>query len=179
MFQDYGLGSEGDDRRLTGAGVGYAYSFNSISDFLLDFRIADSASADDGDDIVVEVDDPDRTQLDFTAQYNHAFTPVITGSVGYQLTQRYRGPGRRHQPPRLPADRPELRHRVLIRVRPVQGADARAAHAHVRRFRLIMIGNRSSPPRPAPAAPCAGRGSPPAVAAGAAGCARAARPGRA
>ena len=93
VFQDYGLGSEGDDRRLTGAGVGYAYSFNSISDFLLDFRIADSASADDGDDIVVEVDDPDRTQLDFTAQYNHAFTPVITGSVGYQLTQRYEDPG--------------------------------------------------------------------------------------
>ena len=58
MFQDYGLGSEGDDRRLTGAGVGYAYSFNSISDFLLDFRIANSASADDGDDIGVEVDDP-------------------------------------------------------------------------------------------------------------------------
>ena len=32
-------------------------------------------------------------QLDFTAQYNHAFTPVITGSVGYRLTQRYEDPG--------------------------------------------------------------------------------------
>jgi hypothetical protein len=95
VFQDYGLGSEGDDRRLIGAGVGYGYTFNSISDFLLDFRISDSARADDGDDDDGggDADDPDRTQLDFTAQYNHAFTPVITGSVGYQLTQRYEDPG--------------------------------------------------------------------------------------
>jgi hypothetical protein len=91
VFQDYGLGSEGEDRRLVGAGVGYSYTINSISDVLLDFRVADSASADDGDTDPA-ADDPDRTQLDFTAQYNHAFTPVITGSVGYQLTQRYEDP---------------------------------------------------------------------------------------
>lgn len=81
VFQEYGLGSEGDDRRLTGAGVTYDYEVNEVSGIAFDVSYANSASADDDNA------DPDRRQLDFTAQYSRAFTDVVAGSVGYRMTQ--------------------------------------------------------------------------------------------
>jgi hypothetical protein len=85
-FQNYGLGSEGDDRRVTGIGLGYSLQVNSVSTLLFDFSAANSASADD------DADDPDRSRLDFTAQYTRNFTQLVAGSVGYTLTQRYEDP---------------------------------------------------------------------------------------
>lgn len=84
IFQEYGLGSEGDDRRLTGAGVTYSYEVNQISDLAFDVTYANSASADDESD---DFSDPDRRQFDFTAQYNRAFTDVVEGAIGYRVTQ--------------------------------------------------------------------------------------------
>jgi hypothetical protein len=89
IFQDYGLGSEGDDRRVTGAGLSYRHEINSFSDLLFDFRAVNSASAgDETDDLGAAVED-DRSQVDFTATYSRAFTRVVSGSLGYRLTQRY------------------------------------------------------------------------------------------
>ena len=85
-FQNYGLGSEGDDRRVTGIGLGYSLQVNSVSTLLFDFSAANSASADD------DSDDPDRSRLDFTAQYTRNFTQLVAASVGYTLTQRYEDP---------------------------------------------------------------------------------------
>ena len=85
-FQNYGLGSEGDDRRVTGVGLGYSLQVNSVSTLLFDFNAANSASADD------DSDDPDRSRLDFTAQYTRNFTQLVAASVGYTLTQRYEDP---------------------------------------------------------------------------------------
>jgi hypothetical protein len=80
-YQNYGLGSEGDDRRVTGIAVGYNYEINSVSTVLFNFNAANSASADD------DTGDPDRNQFDFTAQYTRAFTPVVSASLGYTLTR--------------------------------------------------------------------------------------------
>jgi hypothetical protein len=90
-FQNYGLGSEGDDRRVTGIGLGYSLQVNSVSTLLFDFNAATSASADDPDD-PADADDPDRSRLDFTAQYTRNFTQLVAASVGYTLTQRYEDP---------------------------------------------------------------------------------------
>lgn len=89
IFQEYGLGSEGDDRRLTGAGVTYDYEVNELSSLAFDVSYAHSASADDESD---DFSDPDRQQLDFTAQYNRAFTDVVAGSIGYRMTQYQEDP---------------------------------------------------------------------------------------
>ena len=85
-YQNYGLGSEGDDRRVTGIGLGYSLAVNQVSTLLFDFNAANSASADD------DTEDPDRSRLDFTAQYTREFTDVVAASVGYTLTQSYEDP---------------------------------------------------------------------------------------
>ena len=85
-YQNYGLGSEGDDRRVTGIGLGYSLAVNQVSTLLFDFNAANSASADD------DTADPDRSRLDFTAQYTREFTDVVAASVGYTLTQSYEDP---------------------------------------------------------------------------------------
>lgn len=89
VFQSYGLGSEGDDRRVTGAGLGYRHEVNSFSGLLFDFRATNSASADDETDDLSAADEDDRSQIDFTATYDRSFTRVVSGSLGYRLTQRY------------------------------------------------------------------------------------------
>jgi hypothetical protein len=86
LFQDYGLGSEGEDRRVTGGAIGYEYPINSISDLAFDLSATASTSADDPSDTG---DEGDRQNLNFTAQYNYAFSEVVAASVGYGLTQRH------------------------------------------------------------------------------------------
>jgi hypothetical protein len=88
VFQTYGLGSEGDDRRVTGAGLSYAHEVNSFSGLLFDFRAANSVSADDASDDLGPAGEDERSQIDFTATYNRDFTRVVSGSLGYRLTQR-------------------------------------------------------------------------------------------
>ena len=87
VFQSYGLGSEGDDRRVTGAGLSYQHEINSYSGLLFDLRAANSASAEDADEGVPAQDD--RSQVDFTATYSRDFTRLVRGSLGYRLSQRY------------------------------------------------------------------------------------------
>jgi hypothetical protein len=85
LFQDYGLGSEGEDRRVTGGAVGYIYPINSVSDLAFDLSATASTSAEDISD---DGGDGDRSDLDFTAQYNYALSDVVAASVGYGLTRR-------------------------------------------------------------------------------------------
>ncbi len=89
VFQTYGLGSEGDDRRVTGAGLSYRHEVNSYSDLLFDLRAANSVSANDASDDLSAADENERSQIDFTARYSRDFTRVIRGSLGYRLSQRY------------------------------------------------------------------------------------------
>ncbi len=86
IFQDYGIGSGGDDRRLDGAGITWNYDVNETSSLFFDVSYANSASADE------DSEDPDRRRLDFSAQYNRAFTDVVAGSVGYRMTQYQEDP---------------------------------------------------------------------------------------
>lgn len=86
LFQNFGLGSEGDDRRVTGAGIGYNYNINSVSGLGFNLDASTSASADD------DTSDPDRSQVDFTAQYNREITSVVSASLGYNLTQSFDDP---------------------------------------------------------------------------------------
>ena len=72
--------------RVTGIGLGYSLAVNQLSTLLFDFNAANSASADD------DTADPDRSRLDFTAQYTREFTEVVAASVGYTLTQSYEDP---------------------------------------------------------------------------------------
>jgi hypothetical protein len=88
LFQSYGLGSEGDDRRVTGAGLSYRHEVNSFSGLLFDFRATNSASANDESDDLSAANEDDRSQIDFTATYNRNFTRVVSGALGYRLTQR-------------------------------------------------------------------------------------------
>ena len=87
LFQNYGLGSDGTDRRVTGGGVGYTHAFNSVSGMLLNVDASSSASANDP--ATDTTTSGDRTQVDFTAQYNRALTRKVSAALGYQLTQRY------------------------------------------------------------------------------------------
>lgn len=86
VFQNFGLGSEGDDRRVTGAGLGYSYAINSVSGLGLNLDATSSASADN------DTNDGDRSQVDFIAQYRRDITPVVSASLGYGLTQRFDDP---------------------------------------------------------------------------------------
>ncbi len=80
-YQNYGLGSEGDDRRVTGLGVSYSHQINNLSTVLFDASAANSASADK------DAADPDRNQFGFTAQYTRDFTDVVSASLGYTFTR--------------------------------------------------------------------------------------------
>ena len=85
VFQDYGLGSDGEDQRVTGGGVGYAYTLNSVSDLFFDFNATYNESAGDISDTAGS--DNTSSALNFTAQYNHAFTDVVSASFGYRFSQ--------------------------------------------------------------------------------------------
>jgi hypothetical protein len=85
LFQDYGLGSEGEDRRVTGGELGYEYPINSISDLSFALSARSSTSAEDISDTD---DDGDRSDLSFTTEYSYAFSEVVAASVGYDLTRR-------------------------------------------------------------------------------------------
>lgn len=87
VFQNFGLGSEGDDRQVTGAALGYNYTVNSLSGISLGLDAARSTSAEDEDG-----GDDDRSQVDFTAQYDRTVTETVTASLGYGLTQRFDDP---------------------------------------------------------------------------------------
>ena len=111
-YQNYGLGSEGDDRRVTGIGLGYSLAVNQVSTLLFDFNAANSASADD------DTEDPDRSRLDFTAQYTRELHRRRRRLGRLHPDPELRGSGRRHQQPLLLPDRPELRDRLLSTLRP-------------------------------------------------------------
>lgn len=85
LFQDFGLGSDGEDQRVTGAGVSYAYTLNSVSDLFFDVNAAQTTGADDISDTAGS--DSDNTDLNFSAQLNHAFTDVVSASFGYRYSQ--------------------------------------------------------------------------------------------
>jgi hypothetical protein len=89
VFQNYGLGSEGDERRVTGAGLSYEHEINSYSGLLFDLRAANSVSANDESDDLSAAEEDERSQIDFTATYSRNFTRVVSGSLGYRLSQRY------------------------------------------------------------------------------------------
>jgi hypothetical protein len=89
VFQTYGLGSEGDDRRVTGAGLSYRHEVNSFSGLLFDLRASNSVSANDASDDLGPAEEDERSQIDFTATYSRDFTRVVRGSLGYRLSQRY------------------------------------------------------------------------------------------
>lgn len=88
LFQTYGLGSEGDDRRVTGAGLSYRHEVNSFSGLLFDLRAVNSVSANDASDDLGAAEEDERSQVDFTATYSRNFTRVVRGSLGYRLSQR-------------------------------------------------------------------------------------------
>ncbi|MDQ2675749.1 MAG: hypothetical protein M3Y34_02985, partial [Actinomycetota bacterium] len=88
LFQTYGLGSEGDDRRVTGAGLSYRHEINSFSGLLFDLRAVNSVSANDASDDLGAAEEDERRQIDFTATYSRDFTRVVRGSLGYRLSQR-------------------------------------------------------------------------------------------
>jgi len=86
-FQDFALGSDfGDERRVTGLGLGYTYSINALSDVGLNLNARNSSPAED------ESDDGDRNQVDITARYSRNLTSLVSASLGYTLRQRFDDP---------------------------------------------------------------------------------------
>jgi hypothetical protein len=91
VFQDFGFGAEEaeEERRVTGASLGYNYTINSLSTVGLSISAANSVAAGGGDE---DDEDGDRNQVELTAQYNRSLTALVAASLGYQLTQRFEDP---------------------------------------------------------------------------------------
>jgi hypothetical protein len=82
VFQNYSNGSEGDDDRITGAGIGLERDINTVSSIGLNAAWAQQVDLE-GDD-----DDIKRTTL--TARYTREITEAVVAQVGYSYRSRDR-----------------------------------------------------------------------------------------
>jgi hypothetical protein len=85
VFQNYTGNNQGEEQRVTGAGIGLTRDINTISRVGLDFDYATQVNLDDPTE-------PDIDRTDLTLSYGYDFTPAITGEVGYTFRNRIEDP---------------------------------------------------------------------------------------
>ena len=80
LSQDFTAASDGEEVRITRAGIGFSRELNVYSSVSFDVTYALQENQD--------VDTPDITRTDFTATYSRALSEVVFANIGYRF--RYR-----------------------------------------------------------------------------------------
>lgn len=80
VFQNYSNGTNGDDERITGAGIGVTRDINTVSSVGFNAAWAQQVNLDGNED------DVKRTTL--TARYTREITEAVTAQVGYSYRSR-------------------------------------------------------------------------------------------
>jgi hypothetical protein len=85
VFQSYTGDTEGDEVRLTGAGIGAVRDLNSAARFGIDFGVARQENQDDRSE-------PDIDRLDVGAVFSYDLTEALTADLGYRFRYRDESP---------------------------------------------------------------------------------------
>ncbi len=78
VFQNFIGGRNGDEERVTGAGIGLTRDINTLSRVGLDFRYATQVDQDNPDL-------PNIDRADLTVSYGYDFTEAVSGEIGYSF----------------------------------------------------------------------------------------------
>ncbi len=78
VFQNFIGGRNGDEERVTGAGIGLTRDINTLSRVGLDFSYATQVDQDNPDL-------PNIDRADLTVSYGYDFTEAVSGEIGYSF----------------------------------------------------------------------------------------------
>lgn len=76
LFQRYGGGDQGEEIRVTGAGIGIEHEINTVSRLGFDVNAARQENLD--------TNEPDTDRMNFSAVYTRDLTEVVSASLGYR-----------------------------------------------------------------------------------------------